>query len=229
MKVTDSIQVHYESTSDANTAKKWFDSLPSLISVDLETAIRYSDQEIQEAKEKMLDMRLSKYERIKYQAIAKATALGHPYHCTITHANIAWSEKDAYVFIIDDQAIADVILDGLVTTTRTQIWHNYCYDGRFMRYYVGADPINIEDTQILAKSIINHVEVFKARTGLKELAGAWYGAWGISSDNFTLAEQYNEQLIKYSATDACATFKLWEYLQNFIAETQDEKGELCKN
>lgn len=216
MKVAGSIQVQYQSTNDANTAKQWFDALPSLISVDLETAIRYSAETKQDAKNKMLDLGLPKKERINYQAIANATALGHPYHCTITHVNTAWSEKDAYVFIIDNKDIADVILNRLVTTTRKQIWHNYCYDGRFMRYYADADPIDIEDTQILAKTIINHVEVFKARTGLKELAGAWYGDWGISSDNFTLEEQHNERVIEYSAIDACATFKLWQYLQDYI-------------
>lgn len=216
MKLPRSIQVNYQSTNDANTAKQWLHGLPNLFAADLETAIRYSNETIQTAKEKMVDELLPKKERIRYQAIAKATALGHPYHCTITHVNVAWTEEDAYVFIIDNKKIADVVLNFLVTTTSKQIWHNYCYDGRFMRYYAHADPIDIEDTQILAKTLINHVETFKARTGLKELMGPWYGDWGISSDNFTLEQQHDPKVIKYSAIDAAATFKLWEYLQDFI-------------
>jgi hypothetical protein len=216
MKIPRSIQVNYQSTNDPNTAKQWLENLPDLIAADLETAIRYTDNEIQEAKEKMNEESLPKKERIRYQAIAKATALGHPYHCTITHVNIAGSEEDAYVFIIDNKDIADVVLQFLVTTKKKQIWHNYCYDGRFMRYYADADPVDIEDTQILAKTLINHVETFKARTGLKELAGQWYGDWGIDAENFTLAQQYDEKVLRYSAIDACATFKLWHYLQEFI-------------
>jgi hypothetical protein len=222
MKIPRSIVVTYESTNDASTAKQWLNALPDLIAVDFETAIRYTAEEIQKAKEQMVNLALPKRERITYQAIAKATALGHPYHCTITHCNVAWTEDQAYVFIIDNAEIAKVVLDFLTTTIRKQIWHNYCYDGRFMQYYADADPINIEDTQILAKTLLNHVETFKAKTGLKDLMGTWYGDWGISADNFTIEQQHDPEVIKYSAIDAAATFKLWQYLQDFIKENAEE-------
>lgn len=218
MKIQRSIQVNYQSTNDSNTAKQWLNELPKLFAADFETAIRYTAEEIQDAKAKMIDDSLPKKERIRYQAIANATALGHPFHCTITHCNVAWTEEDAYVFIIDNKAVADVVLNFLVTTTRKQIWHNYGYDGRFMRYYAGRDPIDIEDTQILAKTLLNHVETYKARTGLKELMGSWYGDWGIGAENFTIAQQHDPKVIKYSAIDAAAAFKLWTYLQEFIRE-----------
>lgn len=216
MKVEHSIEVDYKSTNDPIVAKEWLSGLPELFSADFETAVRYSNEVIKEAKEKMVDESLSKKERIAYQAIAKSSALGHPSHCTITHCSIAYSEKDAYVFIIDDQPIADVVLDFLVSTDRTQVWHNYAYDGRFLRYYTYKDAKNVEDTQIFAKTLVNHVEVFKAKTGLKDLAGHWYGDWGISADNFTVQQQYDENVLKYAAIDACATYKLWTYLNKFI-------------
>ena len=31
-----------------------------------------------------------------------------------------------------------------------------------------------------------------------------------NADNFTLDEMYDENMIKYSATDACATYKLYQ-------------------
>jgi hypothetical protein len=216
MKVEHSIEVQYQSTNDPETAKEWLNSLPEVFSADFETAVRYSNEVLEDAKQKMVDETLPKKERIVYQAIAKSSALGHPSHCTITHCSIAYSEKDAYVFIIDDQPIADVVLDFLVETDRTQVWHNYSYDGRFLRYYAGKDVKNVEDTQVFAKTLINHVETFKARSGLKDLAGHWYGDWGISADNFTLAQQYEEHVIKYAAIDACATYKLWRYLNEFV-------------
>jgi len=216
MKVEHSIEVQYQSTNDPETAKEWLNSLPDVFSADFETAVRYSKEVLEEAKQKMVDETLPKKERIVYQAIAKSSALGHPSHCTITHCSIAYSEKDAYVFIIDSQPIADVVLDFLVETNRTQVWHNYSYDGRFLRYYAGKDVKNVEDTQVFAKTLINHVETFKARSGLKDLAGHWYGDWGISADNFTLAQQYEEHVIKYAAIDACATYKLWRYLNEFV-------------
>lgn len=218
MHVEHTIKVDYHSTNDAEIASEWLNSLPDLFSADFETAIWYTKEMIEEAKLKMLDDELSKRERVRYQAIAKATALGHPSHCTITHCSIAFSEKDAYVFIIDGKAIADTVLRFLTETTRKQVWHNYSYDGRFLMYYANKNAINVEDTQILAKTLVNHVDVFKAKTGLKDLMGSWYGDWGISADNFTIEQQYEESVLKYAATDACATYKLWYYLNDFIKE-----------
>lgn len=217
MKVERSIDVLYQSTNDPETAKVWLDSLPEVFSADFETAVRHSKEEIEFAKEQMVNPELSRKEQIAYQAIAKSSALGHPSHCTITHCSIATSEKDAYVFIIDDQPIADVVLDFLVNTDKTQVWHNYAYDGRFLMYYAGKNAKNVEDTQIFAKTLVNHVEVFKAATGLKDLAGHWYGDWGISADNFNVSQQYEEHVLKYAAIDACATYKLWSYLNEFVS------------
>jgi hypothetical protein len=222
MQVTHAIKVDYQSTNDAEVAKVWLNSLPDLFSADFETAIHYSKEVVEEAKLKMLDEELPKRERVRYQSIANATALGHPSHCTITHCSIAYNEKDAYVFIIDAKAIADVVLDFLTTTTQKQVWHNYSYDGRFLMYYANKNAIDIEDTQILAKTLVNHVDVFKAKTGLKDLMGSWYGDWGISSDNFTIEQQYEEHVLKYAAIDAAATYKLWFYLNDFIRENSDD-------
>jgi hypothetical protein len=223
MKIERTIPVSYKHTNDPKKAKQWLDSLPDLIAVDFETAVRYSKEDVLTAKRVATDFHLPKIVRVLAQAIANATPLGHPSHSIITHCSIAYSDRNAYVFIIDSQNIADVVLDFLVETEKVQVWHNYSYDGRFIRYYTYRDAKNIEDTQILAKTLINHVETFKARTGLKELAGAWYGDWGISSDNFIVDQQYDEKVLRYAATDACATFKLWEYLNDFIGQSNITK------
>lgn len=88
------------------------------------------------------------------------------------------------------------------------------YDFRHLYYHTGKFPINYEDSQILAKTLINHVDTFKARTGLKELQGHKYSAWGISSDNFTLAQMNEPHVLHYAAIDAAATYDLWQYLQS---------------
>lgn len=220
MKVERSITVEYESTNDPAIAQQWLDQLPDLFAADFETAVRYTKDVVDKAKLLMVDETLPRREQIEWQAIAKATALGHPSHCTITHCSIAAAEDKGYVFIIDNQDIADVVLDFLVETDKTQVWHNYAYDGRFLRYYAGKDVKNVEDTQIFAKTLINHVETFKARTSLKELAGAWYGDWAIAADNFTVEQQYDAKVLHYAAIDACATFKLWNYLYGFVTSAR---------
>ena len=216
MQVTRSITVTYQSTSDAATAAKWLAELPDLFAADFEAALKYSAETIKEAKLLMVNEELPKIERVKHQAIANASALGHPSHVTITHCSVAASESEGLVFIIDNQEIADVVLDFLTETEKKQIWHNYCYDGRLLRYYQRKDAKNVEDTQIFAKTLVNHVNILKARTSLKELAGSWYGDWAISADNFSIEQQHEPHVLHYAAIDACATFKLWGYLNEFV-------------
>ena len=96
------------------------------------------------------------------------------------------------------------------------------YDFKQIYYYTHKFPKNYEDTQIFAKTIINHVETYKAKTGLKELAGHWYGDWAISADNFTTSQMYEEHVLRYAATDACATFRLWQSINNLT--TKDQNG-----
>ena len=223
MQVSGFIKVEYEYTNDPETASKWLNSLDDVFAADFEAAIRYSPERVEEAKANMVNVDLPKKTRVLEQAIAKATPLGHPSHTVITHLSVACSEDKGYVIIIDTQEIADVVFDFLTETDKTQIWHNYSYDGRLLRYYTFKDAKNVEDTQILAKTLVNHVETFKARTGLKELAGSWYGDWAVSEDKFDLSQIYDLKLIKYAATDACATYKLWFYMIKFIKEMIDEE------
>lgn len=89
------------------------------------------------------------------------------------------------------------------------------FDFRHIYYHTGRMPINYEDTQIFAKCLLNHVDTYKANTGLKELVTC-YGQWGISSDNFTVDRMYDEHVIKYAATDACSTYWLWNSIQEYV-------------
>ena len=37
-----------------------------------------------------------------------------------------------------------------------------------------------------------------------------YGDWAISKENFTLEEMYDENMIRYAATDSPATYRLYQ-------------------
>ena len=215
MKIPGTIEVKYKATADAATAKAWLEGLPSLFSADFEAAVKYSDEEIAEAKEKAEDKDLPRKQRIPYQAIAKATPLGHPSHTVITHLSTAWSKEDGLVIILDSEETTKIVLDFLVNTDKTQVWHNYGYDGKLIRYFTKKDAKNIEDSQIRAKCLMNHVDVHKANTRLKGLMGSYYGDWGIDESLFHTSQKFEEKVLRYSATDACATYLLWEQLDDF--------------
>lgn len=222
--MTPTTKVNYKSTNNAFVAKQWLADLPDLFAADFEVANRYTaDDRIQ--LQHIVDTSPNKRERTTAKSKLDSDQLGHPSHNELTHLSVAWSESEAFVLILDNRSITNLALNFLVRTTNKQVWHNLSYDGKYIQYLTGKFPINYEDTQILAKTLINHVDVHKATTGLKQLAGHRYGAWGISSDNFTKQQMYDDNVLLYAATDACATYWLWTEMQTTLKELTCEPTE----
>ena len=219
------IKVSYSTTRNPLQASRMLQQLANYptIAADFEVAVRYTKADLEAFRARLLQDP-PKAERILLESKLAATALGHPSHCTLTHFSVAWSESDAYVFILDNKAITNLVLNFLVTTPQRQVWHNLGYDGRFIQHFTGKFPQLYEDTQILAKTLLNHTNPMQAQTGLKHLAGHVYGSWGISEDNFSLSTMYDEHLLQYAATDSCATFWLWNYLNNQCDKIDSEYG-----
>ncbi|PNX45596.1 MAG: hypothetical protein BV456_13420 [Thermoplasmata archaeon M8B2D] len=215
----ESIKVSYKHTNSAYKANQFLQEIKqsNLFAADFEAAIKYTDEELESFKQE-LENNPIKRRRIELESTLKATALDHPSHVDLTHCSIALNDHEAYVFILDNPKITDLVTNFLVTTKIKQIWHNASYDFKHLLYHTGKMPIDYEDSQILAKTILNHSETWKANTSLKELAGKWYGDWAISADNFNKKQMYEEHVLRYAGTDACATFKLWESINNYLKE-----------
>ena len=210
------IHVTYDVAKTTSRAKELLAEISKapLFAADFEVAVKYSKRQLDEWQSMLELPDLPKLDKVAIQSKLSATALDHPSHSTITHCSIATSNNHAYVFVLNNKSITDYVLDFLITTPIKQVWHNASYDFQRLYYHTGKFPIDYEDSQILAKTLINHVDTFKARTGLKELQGHKYGAWGISSDNFTLDQMYQPHVLHYAAIDAAATYDLWQYLQS---------------
>jgi hypothetical protein len=228
-----STQVEYYHTTDPSFAASVIEEIKQYptIAADFEVAIKYTPQELEHYKQVLADLASTKHAIIDAKSRLKATALDHPSHCTLTHCSVAISDHQAFVFVLDNPTITSLVLDFLTSTEQTQIWHNLSFDARHIVYHTGKFPKNYEDTQILAKTLLNHTNPLQAKTGLKELAGMWYGDWGISSDNFTREQMYQEHVIRYAAIDACATFKLWTHIQeqcdSIDKEISDADADSC--
>jgi DNA polymerase I-like protein with 3'-5' exonuclease and polymerase domains len=220
------IKVNYQSTNNAYKAKQFIEEIKKypIIAWDFETAIKYTQEQIDEWKTLLSNPELSKMERVNLQSKVDATSLDHPSHCMITHCSIAISEDEAYVFILDNTTITKFILNFLVNSPQKQVLHNASYDFRFLQYFTNGLPKDYEDTMILAKTLLNHVETYKASVKLKELAGHMYGQWAISADSFTLERMYDSDMLLYSGTDSCATMWLWNYI-NAECDAIDSKVE----
>jgi hypothetical protein len=216
------VKVSYESTSDLTVARRWLKELNSFstIACDLETSTRYSDEDRVELLATSLDESLPKQVRRAAKAKLHSSALSHPMHTVLTHFQVAWNEEEAKVFILDSVEITELILNFIVTTKVKQIWHNYSFDGKHIYFYTLRHPIDFEDSQILAKTLANHVDIQHATTGLKELAGCAYGAWSVSDELFHFDNLNDPKLLLYAATDPCATMWIWNVMQHNLKESQ---------
>ena len=209
------IKVTYEYTDSPMIMMQWLRSLPDLFAADFEVAVKLTSEE-----RTVLELELpeASYLRAKaIQSILNTTALGRPSRTVLTHFSFAASESHGYVVILSNDRIRNTLLNWLVSTDKTQIWHNASFDFQHIHYHTKQFPKSYEDSMLRAKSILNHVDTSKAKAGLKELAGHWYGAWAVAADYFSLDNLYDEDLIKYAAIDACASYKLWHSISDYVA------------
>ncbi len=214
------IKVTYRSTNNVYTANQFLQEIQKhdLFAADFETASRYPAAHRAAMEHELERENLPKRTRIDLAAKLASNALSHPFHVQLTHCSIAISDSEAFVFILDNPAITKRLLTFLVTTSIRQIWHNASFDFKHIQYHMNKLPLNFEDTQIYAKTILNHVNITKALTGLKDLAGHRYGNWAISKDNFDVENMYEEHVLHYVAIDACATFWLWHSINKHAKE-----------
>lgn len=218
-----SLKINYQYTKNPLEAVRWLRSLPDTIACDFEAASRFTDEEKGTLQLEFdgLDNQGTLYAHQLKQKI-DSDGLSHPSLANITHFSLAWSETDAMIFITDTPKMRKIIFNWLVNTDIKQVWHNASFDFQHIFHHMdGRLPKNYEDTQILAKSILNHVNVFKSKVGLKELMGYKYGSWAVSSDSFHLSRMYDEDVIRYAGIDACATYALWEEMQEYLEEEED--------
>ena len=207
------IAVNYKYTSNLYTARKWLEELPDVIACDFETASKFTRKEKDLMKFRLDNRRLSFEEHRVLLQQYESNGLSHPSLTVITHLSIGWSDRDALVIICDNNSMRQFIFDFLVTTKRHQIWHNSPFDFKHIRFNTGLLPISYEDTMLKSKSLLNDANPYRDKVSLKELMAYAYGDWAISKDEFTLEEMWKESTSKYSGTDACATFKLYQDLQ----------------
>ena len=192
----------------------------SILAMDFEACSKWSDDEKEEMKQFLIenDETTEREEKRQIRQFIESDGLSHPSLTYVTHFQIAWNDHESFVAILPTDRHRRLVFRWLVKTKVKQIWHNASFDFKHILHHTGKIPQNFEDTDILAKTILNHVNVFEAKTGLKHLMGHKYGDWAISADAFNISQIYEPELLKYSATDPCATYALWEEIQESLKE-----------
>lgn len=204
------IHVNYEYTDNTYIAAKWLEELPDLFAADFEVASKYTVKD-----KELIQFRLDNKKDLSFEDIRIAkqkinsNGLSHPKLTVITHLSVGWDKDQSKVIICSNNTIRNLIYNFLISTNKTQIWHNATFDFGHIYYNTGIIPKNYIDTMLLAKCILNNANSFKDNVKLKELMAYAYGDWAISKDNFTLEDMWDPNMIRYSATDSAATYKLY--------------------
>lgn len=205
------IKVNYEYSDNAFKVSRWLEELPELFAADFEVASKFTAKEKEHLQIRLDTLHnLSFEEKRVLQQQIESDGLSHPSLTVITHLSIGWSDRDSKVIVCSNNKIRDIVYNFLINTNKTQIWHNATFDFKHIYYRTGYIPKNYIDTMLLARCILNDANGFKNNVGLKELMAYAYGDWAISKDNFTLEEMWDENMIRYAATDSPATYKLYQ-------------------
>ena len=212
------MKIEYDVTSNTYGAKKILEDLPDTFSVDFEVASKYTESEKLFFKKKLETYNLSREDKRLLKQVINSDGLSHPSMTEVICVSLGESSSKAHVITFPDWSVRTLVFNYLITTNKQQIYHNSCYDLGLIWYYTKSTPKKWIDTQLLAKCYLNNVDNSKALTNLKHLQGANYGDWGLSKDDFKKEEMNKEYFLRYAATDACATYKLFEDLLEYIAD-----------
>lgn len=141
--------------------------------------------------------------------LKSAVALSHPSLTVITHLSFAFNEVESYVIVLDTDEKRQQIFNWITQTDRKQIWHNANFDLYHVYFHTGKLPKDIEDSQLMWATILNHTNEQERLTGLKILAKRIYKDWAIGSEKFGLEHMYDPEVIEYAGIDTQATFYLY--------------------
>lgn len=210
------IKVTYGVTATRYNIQKKLRSLSEVpvMSFDTETSGVYPKQDRKTA-QKLLDKdRDLSIDQIKqYRMVAGNSGLSFPSLVVTTHFIFGLSKDHSEILIPDTIHTEMLIWEFIASYKGLLLIHNALFDLQIMYNRIRCFPENYVDTAIMSKCFINHVDIWKAKTGLKELMKGQYDpAWSIY-DEYEPENPKNPKFLKYCSIDGAATFNLWEEIE----------------
>ena len=170
-----------------------------IVALDFETATKLTKAE-----------QLTKEVKTHEDKLLKnAVALSHPTLTVVTHLSFAFNETESYVTILDTDDKRTSIFNWIVSTNCKQVWHNANFDLFHVYNHTGKYPLDVEDSQLMWSTILNHTNEQERLVGLKHLAKRIYKDWAIGAEKFGLEHMYDQEVIEYAGVDSCATYFLY--------------------
>lgn len=212
------IRVSYEVYSTRYFIDKMLNKLFQcpILSFDTETRGVYTPEERKEAKELLKDLDLPLNSKRLALLVENSSGLSFPSIIAVTHFIFGTSPKSSVILICEDPQLEIHIWNRIAEYQGMLAIHNTLYDLKIMFNRIGVLPCDYEDTQLLAKCLINHANTWKAKVGLKDLMGDDYDPRWLEMNDYEPENLRDPTFLRYAAIDGAATFKLWYDLQEYM-------------
>ena len=204
----------YNTDFTIQKALRKLDDLP-MISYDCETQALYSIEEKAEA-EDLLKGDLSYEDKKLCKLVARASGLSNPRLIKVTHFIFGLSKSESIICIANNRRTEIMIFNWLSKFKGKVIIHNSLFDLKIMYERIGKLPLDYEDSMLLAKTLINNVDDWQAKVGLKDLMESQFDPkWSLFA-NYDVVNLKDKAMLDYAAIDGAATYKLWEDIQETL-------------
>ena len=191
-----------------------------MLSFDCETRSVYKKEERSEAKTYLKDATTSDTYYKQARIVSESSGLSYPSLVKTTHFIFGISKNEVYTIICKTPEMELFVWNLLADYFGTFLVHNSGFDMKICYQRTGRMPKNVIDTQLLAKCLINHVNIWKAKTGLKDLVGDYYPpSWSLYSD-YEPVDLKNPDFLKYCGWDGSAVWTVYELMKE---ELRNEK------
>jgi len=186
------------------------------LSFDCETRGVYSKAQRKEAVQFLKKEGTAQEHRQLALLVANNSGLSFPSLVNVTHFIFGISENHSIILIANYPQEEIQIWNWIARYEGMLYIHNTLLDLKLMYHRVRTFPQRYEDTQLLVKSLVNHVNVWKAKVGLKDLMGVYYHPeWALAVD-YEPANLKDPKFLMYGAIDGAGTFKLYRNIEEHI-------------
>ncbi|MCK5536020.1 MAG: hypothetical protein KAI79_04290 [Bacteroidales bacterium] len=215
--MNDTIKVNYKVHATDYIISKALHKLDSLsmVSFDLETQSLYSIEQKKEARE-LLKGELSYEDKKLCKLAARSSGLSNPRLIKATHFIFGISKEESIICIANSRRTEKLIFNWLAKYKGKVLIWNSLFDLKIMYERVKALPIDYEDPMLLLKSLINDVEDWNAKVGLKDFMGGHYDNKWCLIDTYDIVDYKDKNFIRYCAIDGAATYYGYELIQEQI-------------